>query len=866
MREFTQEGMFDKLSKVSREVNKAKFQNMDLPKYIGGGATNCPQGLVWDEKLQSCVKPMQQMEEVLVTPVTMYTARYEDQNPYADFFAKKKAEYIKRAGNFGKITNLETDFPDAQIKKIKDEYEYNRNNYVAGKLGYDYEDREKWVDKISPAARAVLQNSEYASKLQPSLWAKTNAGFRALANTLLPGQPISYNVKGLSPKEEAEYKKDKFAAFDATAFADIPGAVVFNALADSRPYAKNPGVLSGEVVNEAGEMGASLLNPLVPLEMATGVSLAPDLIELGLKGAQGAYRTGKKLTKSLNVDELPLQVPSSPSNASIADNIDYSNFSNLDDLEKALKPEGYSLVNASVYYPSTVELDPKKFKDTKQVTFENWDFDTPQELRNREAQKESFDQASEFANKWYKKDPKAYDEAVNNLSQKNKKGYNQILDQKDQGVINIVENEKQRIRDVVFKNNNVTKSEYFGSLAKSSDDGALAKQIDDQVENMYLTSIKNSPTNTKTYEEYQNAVRKLEDFENAKQVDRQTIIDNLDPDFKRKVEGLYELSEKPHPSTIDWTKDIIPTSENLVHYGYDEPSFNDLTARSRDYLNDNVQDVNGVRIETGETITLGSKPMNLGWKPRYFIEPDKGNPIVKTVRERRHPVKLSDPSTWGNIFEKKISKKHYMYPKIDDSERVLLEIDRKEMKDPQKIGEVNAHEIGHNQQKVANWVDLIQEDNPNFGYFTNHDKNELAKAFKDAMVEPTAPVNGKHTYQTWESGVGELHSELNKSRLNAAQEYVKQGYTMDQAIQILKQYEAEGNDELYDFYIESSGNLNKHFKPDVDFKTKKTLLQVLPMVGATVLTGKELFNDEVSPLPTQKKFGGNISNLHKFIR
>jgi hypothetical protein len=271
-----------------------------LAKFITGGSNNCPQGLVWDEKLQDCVKPNKQMEEVLITPVTMHIARYEDQNPYADFFAKKKAEYIKRAGNFGKITNLEVNFPDAQIKKIKDEYEYNRNNYVANKLGYDYEDREKWIDKLSPAARAVLQNSEYASKLQPSLWAKTNAGLRALGNTLLPGQPISYNVKGLSPKEEAEYKKDKFAAFDAVAFADLPGAVVFNALADSRPYAKNPGVLSGEVVNEAGEMGAGLLNPLVPIEMATGVSFAPDLIELGLKGAQGAYRTGKNAVQTIS--------------------------------------------------------------------------------------------------------------------------------------------------------------------------------------------------------------------------------------------------------------------------------------------------------------------------------------------------------------------------------------------------------------------------------------------------------------------------------------------------------------------------------------------------------------------------------------
>lgn len=294
MKDFTQEGMFDKLSKISREVNKSKFEKMNLPKFVLGGSNSCPEGLVWDEKLQDCVKIGRELEPSVITPVTMHIAKYEEQNPYDDFFAKKKAQYIKRAGNFGKITNLETNFPDNQIKKIKDEYEYNRNNYVADKLGYDYNDREKWIDKLSPAAREVLQNSEYASKLQPSLWAKTNAGLRALGNTLLPGQPISYDVKGLSPKEEAEYKKDKFAAFDATAFADVPGAVVFNALADARPYAKNPGVLSGEVVNEAGEMGAGLLNPLMPIEMGTGVSLAPDLVELGLDATKGAYKLGTK--------------------------------------------------------------------------------------------------------------------------------------------------------------------------------------------------------------------------------------------------------------------------------------------------------------------------------------------------------------------------------------------------------------------------------------------------------------------------------------------------------------------------------------------------------------------------------------------
>jgi hypothetical protein len=846
-----------------KDITQAKLGG--LAKFIGGGSNNCPQGLVWDEKLQDCVRPMQQMEEVLVTPVTIYTARYQDQNPYEEFFAKKKAEYIKKAGNFGKITNLEVNFPDAQIKKIKDEYEYNKNNYVASKLGYDYEDREKWVDKISPAARAVLQNSEYASKLQPSLWAKTNAGFRALANTLLPGQPISYNVKGLSPKEEAEYKKDKFAAFDATAFADIPGAVVFNALADARPYAKNPGVLSGEVVNKAGEMGASLLNPLVPIEMATGISLAPDLIELGLKGAQGAYRTSKKLAKSLNIDELPLQVPASINPASPANDIDYTQIRNINDLDEELRPKGYR--RSMAYDPDEINnFIQNNPNNVKSIVQENWPDLMDPNLKNREAQQELFDLAGEFANKWYKKDPKAYDEAVINLSQENKKGYAQILDQKDQGVINAVESEKQKIRDIVFKNNNVNTSQYFASLAKSSDDGTLAKMLDEQIESRYLTSLKNNPEGIKTYEEYQKAIKKLQDSEDVKLEYRQNIVDNLDPDFKRKVEGLYELSEQPHPDLIQWTSPIQPTSEHLVHMGVDEPSFKALTDESKQYLNKNSNNIGGVKMGTGETITLGSRESDT--KNLFFLEPDVKPELVKTVRERsnRFPVRLSNPSTWHNIFNPKITKNIYEIPKVDDSEKTLLEVSHKNMKHPQSVAEVNAHEIGHDQQKVANWVNLIQEDNQNFKYFTNHDKNELAKAFKESMVEPTAPVDGKYTYESWKSGVGELHSELNMSRLNAAQYYMQQGYTMDEAIQLLKQYEAEGNDELYDFYINSSGDLNKHFKPDVDFKTKKTLLQVLPMVGATVLTGKKLFENEESPLPSNQKYGGNISNLQKFIR
>jgi hypothetical protein len=315
MKEFTQDGMFNELSKVTRAINRKKYESMDLPRYNLGGSS-CPDGLEWDETLQQCVN-ITNLNEVSVTPVSRHVATYEETNPFQDFFAKKKADYIRKAGNFGKLTDLESNFPEAQLKKIRDEYEYLRNNYVAKKLGHNYNDREKWVDKLSASEREVLQNSEFASKLRPSLWAKTKAGLIGLGNTMLPGQPLAYDVKGLSPKEEAEYKKNKLAALDATSFADLPGAVISNALSNSREYASNPGIFSGEIVNDAGELGAGLLNPLLPLEIGTGVSLAPDLIELSLKGAQGAFKAGKKLSRGLT--DVPLELPGSPNQEELVD-------------------------------------------------------------------------------------------------------------------------------------------------------------------------------------------------------------------------------------------------------------------------------------------------------------------------------------------------------------------------------------------------------------------------------------------------------------------------------------------------------------------------------------------------------------------
>lgn len=546
--------------------------------------------------------------------------------------------------------------------------------------------------------------------------------------------------------------------------------------------------------------------------------------------------------------------------------IDYENINGLDELRKSLHGTGYTVKPTWGYY-TPEELAARDFNHTFSIKQDSWPIETPKNLQSRDVQKEFFDQGDEFASKWYKKNPEAYDDAVQRLSNEHKKNLNHILSRDEMQVWNEVETMKQRLRDDFFAKNNVSSNDYWTAKLNGGD---LANFVDDQINGRYYELIKNNKSDIARNAEYEKVFTKLNEHELAKDKLRQEIVDNLDPDFKRKVEGLYELSGKPHPSLDEWTKSIVPTKKHLLHYG-DESNVNALSLEAKNYLKDNVNNIGGVRLGTGETLTVGSKP-SVTENPTFFIEPDRGGPIFTGNKKvRKYPVKLSDPSTWGNIFEKKVLVPQYKTPRIYDSERLLVEIENQMMNDPQYISEVAAHEEGHTQQQIAKWASLMQDYDSNFKYYTNHERNELAKAYKDAMVEPKLPGTssyqvGDYDYETWKSGVGELHSELNKSRLNAAQDYMKQGYTMDEAIQILKNLEAEGNDELYEYYIKASGDLDKHFKPGVDFKTKKTLLQILPMVGATVLTGKALFNNEASPLPKQQRFGGNISNLQKFLR
>jgi hypothetical protein len=269
----------------------------------------------------------------------------------------------------------------------------------------------------------------------------------------------------------------------------------------------------------------------------------------------------------------------------------------------------------------------------------------------------------------------------------------------------------------------------------------------------------------------------------------------FDKDFAEKIKNIesaagYKPSEQLNPHYFK-NKDV------LVHVDLNnpesDPGFRSLSDSDKMKILKGYENFHGIR--TGDaTITLGSIP----GETRYAVQ--------------------EKPKNWKNPME------WFKKP-----EKTLLEITGPSYRSPLGVGETAAHEVGHDLQQVNEWINNLREYNDTFKYYTGHEKNPLAKRFKDAMVEPTLPgADGKSTYETWLSAQSELHSELMKARLILARDLMDSGdMSMEQAIKHLKKH--GDNDLLIDDLIQK-GNLNKHFKPSTTQEEKRALIKMLPAV------------------------------------
>jgi hypothetical protein len=292
---------------------------------------------------------------------------------------------------------------------------------------------------------------------------------------------------------------------------------------------------------------------------------------------------------------------------------------------------------------------------------------------------------------------------------------------------------------------------------------------------------------------YDEAIKKIEVNANQKILDAEQYVD---PIFKEKVQNLYNLAGQNIPEVANIRKDT-PILLSLLE---SDPLLSTLSKKAQDYIRTNSDNIGGVALTTGETITVGSEAGN-----EYFFLSTPKNPmdkseIIKTVEQRFYPI--------------------------------------------ERVRGVAAHEGGHSiGQSAYDWRYLIQKDDPMYGYYTNHSDNDIAKEFKTWMAEPTLPNEGtpatynddgtvKYTTETWRSGVGELHSELMLARSEVVSDYVNRyGMPIDEAIELVKKKEAEGDPFLFEYYLKDSpADLSKHFKKDTPDQIKKQLIQALPAV------------------------------------
>ncbi len=489
-------------------------------------------------------------------------------------------------------------------------------------------------------------------------------------------------------------------------------------------------------------------------------------------------------------------------------------------------------------------------------------------FQNRNLQKAEFDEATQFGMRWAIKDPEGYQKVADKVSELNKRQSainNKVSDLHK----NIVDIKRTWVNDYLAKNNiERTYDDLIDEFLYTDNAEETLYHEVSKLYNAEMASLR-PPERDKLFEELQNQNNKLSRIDNQVATAEKEAEQFMDPTFKRKVEIIYDAAGKPMPTNTNVVD--IKNRSALIYGSEGEQSFMDLPKYEQEILRKKWDNINGVRTDN-KTITLGSRPD----ESVYLLE--RTQPIFKNITYEKYPFEFSKPSTWKNALKRSETGTKL----VNDPDALLeinpIQVDKQSMLNPKKVGETQVHEVGHDLQRLyGNWSDNLDEYSLDLLYSTAHGNNPLSKEFKDAMVEPSAPVPNPmvpgemmSSNDTWLSSVKELHSELMKARLQAAKYFMGKKYsdgpvTMEEAIQGIKKLEAEGDENLFNFYLNpKEGNLSKHFKSTTSEAIKKELIKILPVVIPATAVGVGMASgDEESP---KQKYGGNINNLSKFIK
>jgi hypothetical protein len=227
-----------------------------------------------------------------------FQEEYQNIKPLESYIAEEKKKYLRRGNKaLNKMAGVtETNFPKDVEERFRQEYNQKMNTYATRKLGkkqgFNPRRRGEWVDELSPREFDVVAQSNYGSKLQPSVWTRTLSGLRSAYN-VLPGPDMLTPIAGMTERENREALTNPLEGLEVLAPTDLPGIAIANVATNANPNIAKPGLLSGETMANVNPLATVGLNPLTIVDLAALPGLASGIYR-GTKAAGKALEKGSR--------------------------------------------------------------------------------------------------------------------------------------------------------------------------------------------------------------------------------------------------------------------------------------------------------------------------------------------------------------------------------------------------------------------------------------------------------------------------------------------------------------------------------------------------------------------------------------------
>jgi hypothetical protein len=289
---------------------KSEFRTLHDPTFQDGGEMYDASGLTPFIKAQTGL--VATGEEDLYSagelePVTVkaempdwarFQEEYQNIKPLESYIAEEKKKYLRRGNKaLNKMAGVtETNFPKDVEERFRQEYNQKMNTYATRKLGkkqgFNPRRRGEWVDELSPREFDVVAQSNYGSKLQPSVWTRTLSGLRSAYN-VLPGPDMLTPIAGMTERENREALTNPLEGLEVLAPTDLPGIAIANAATNANPNIVKPNPFSGETMANVNPLATVGLNPLTIVDLAALPGLASGIYR-GTKAAGKALEKGSR--------------------------------------------------------------------------------------------------------------------------------------------------------------------------------------------------------------------------------------------------------------------------------------------------------------------------------------------------------------------------------------------------------------------------------------------------------------------------------------------------------------------------------------------------------------------------------------------